>query len=129
MATILVIDDDPGMRRMLLRILGNEHELVEAEDGSIGLARFAAHAPDLVITDIVMPNKEGIETIRELRRRAPTIRILAISGGGQLREADYLDMAGKLGADITLGKPVRVAELRAAVERLLSPSWAAPCAH
>jgi DNA-binding response OmpR family regulator len=128
MATILVIDDDAGMRRTLVRMLSGEHHLFEAKDGSDGLAQFAAHRPDLVITDIVMPKKEGIETILELRRQSPKVLILAISGGGDIRRADYLDMAGKLGADATLTKPVMAAELREAVNRLLSGSWAATCA-
>src|SRR5882757_6344710 len=128
MATILVIDDDAGMRRTLIRMLSGEHKMLEAKDGSVGLAQFAAHSPDLVITDIVMPIKEGIETILELRRLSPKVRILAISGGGEIRKADYLDMAGKLGADATLSKPVMAAELREAVKRLLSGSWAATCA-
>jgi CheY-like chemotaxis protein len=128
MATILVIDDDAGMRRTLVRMLGGEHKTFEAKDGLDGLAQFAAHAPDLVITDIVMPKKEGIETILELRRQSPKVLILAISGGGEIRKADYLDMAEKLGADATLSKPVMAAELREAVNRLLSGTWAATCA-
>lgn len=128
MATILVIDDDAGMRRTLIRMLSDEHMMFEAKDGAEGLTRFAQHAPDLVITDIVMPIKEGIETIRELRRLAPQVRILAISGGGEIRKADYLDMAGKLGANATLPKPVMAAELRAAVKQLLSGSRATTCA-
>ena len=127
MATILVIDDDAGMRRTLIRMLSGEHNMLEAQDGSVGLVRFAEHAPDLVITDIVMQIKEGIETILELRRLAPNVRILAISGGGEVRKADYLDMAGKLGADATLSKPVLAADLRAAVNRLLSTSRVSSC--
>ncbi len=127
MATILIIDDDPHMRRILARMLSHEHKVIEAEDGVAGLARFAEHSPDLVITDILMPKKEGIETIRELRRLAPSIKILAISGGGQIHKTNYLDMAEKLGADITLTKPVMAAELRSAVDALLSLSRAGSC--
>lgn len=127
MATILVIDDDVHMRRILARMLSREHRVIEAEDGSVGVARFNEYTPDLVITDILMPKKEGIETIRELRCLSPAVRILAISGGGHIHKTDYLDMAGKLGADITLTKPVMAAELRAAVETLLSLSQAGSC--
>lgn len=127
MATILVIDDDAAMRRLLKRVLGGEHRIIEAADGSIGLARFAEHAPELVITDIVMPNKEGIETIREIRRLAPTAKILAISGGGGAGSAQYLDMASKLGADVTLMKPLRAPDLRAAVTNLLASSSVGSC--
>jgi len=127
MATILVIDDDASMRRTLVRILGPEHNVIEAQDGSVGLALFATHAPELVITDIVMPKKEGIETILELRRRAPGLRIIAISGGGEIRNADYLDMAEKLGADAAMPKPLRVADLRETVNRLLSVPGLSSC--
>jgi two-component system, chemotaxis family, chemotaxis protein CheY len=119
MATILVIDDDAALRRVLRRMLGADHDVVEAADGAAGIARFAEHGPRLVITDILMPKKEGIETIREIRRLAPEVKILAISGGG-IGTPHYLDMAGKLGADVTLMKPFSAADLRATVRALLT---------
>ena|SRR5947208_16513251 len=83
MAEILVIDDEPRMRRLIARILnGAGHEVHEAGNGRDGIALFHRVHPAFVITDIVMPDMEGIEMIRELRRQAPTIPILAISGGG-----------------------------------------------
>jgi CheY-like chemotaxis protein len=120
MATILVIDDDAAMRRVLKRMLSANHDVVEAADGSIGLARFIERQPQLVITDILMPKKEGIETIREIRRIAPKVKILAMSGGGGVGTPHYLEMAGKLGADVTLMKPVSAANLRATVSALLA---------
>lgn len=123
MATILVIDDDAAVRRVLVRCLAGEgHELVEAENGNSGLARFREHKPALVITDIVMPQTEGIETIREIRRAAPQVKILAISGSSPPNSAHYLDMAAKLGADVTLLKPIRPAELREVVAELIGAS-------
>jgi DNA-binding response OmpR family regulator len=119
MATILVIDDDAAMRRVLKRMLSGDHDIVEADDGSAGLARFIEHRPQLVITDILMPKKEGIETIREIRRLAPKVKILAMSGGG-IGTPHYLEMAGKLGADVTLMKPVSAADLHATVSALLA---------
>jgi CheY-like chemotaxis protein len=120
MATILVIDDDAAVRRVLVRSLAIDgHELVEAENGRSGLARFRECAPALVITDIVMPQTEGIETIREMRRAAPQVKILAISGSSPPNSGYYLDMARKLGADVTLMKPIRPAELREVVAALL----------
>lgn len=120
MATILVIDDDAGVRRVLVRILaGDGHEIVEADNGSSGLAQFRERAPALVITDIVMPKTEGIETIREIRRAAPGVKILAISGSSPPNSGHYLDMAKKLGADVTLMKPIRPAELRDVVAALI----------
>jgi two-component system, chemotaxis family, chemotaxis protein CheY len=131
MATVLIIDDDPLMRLTIKRILlSAEHEVLEACDGREGLEVFRARRPDLVITDIIMPNVEGIETIRELKRIAPATRIVAISGGGRVSNTDFLVIAKKLGADIVMAKPLRAAELLAAVGRLLAetpaPSEAAP---
>ena len=75
MAKILIIDDDAQIRRMLERALtGVGYEVVEAKDGDDGLKAFAKHRPELVVTDIVMPDREGLETIRELRRLAPHSR-------------------------------------------------------
>jgi CheY-like chemotaxis protein len=120
MATILVIDDDTAVRRVLVRSLAAEgHEVLEAENGSSGLARFRERAPALVITDIVMPQTEGIETIREIRRAAPQVKILAISGSSFPSSGHYLDVAKKLGADATLMKPIRPAELRDVVAALI----------
>jgi len=120
MAIILVIDDDVGIRRFLARALASEgHKVLEAPDGLAGLTLFRERAPELVITDIVMPGKEGIETIREMRRHTPRIKILAISGSSFPHSAHYLDMAAKLGADVTLLKPIRPAELRDAVATLI----------
>lgn len=123
MATILVIDDDKRIRLMIRRILTSAgHLVIEAEDGLKGLARFAADNPDLVISDIVMPDQEGISTIRQLRQACGKLPILAISGGGSsLAGAEYLRMATDLGATAALGKPFGAEELIATVAALLAP--------
>jgi CheY-like chemotaxis protein len=121
MAKVLVIDDDPGFRRMIRMILTRlDHQVVEAGDGNEGVARFVAERPDLVISDIVMPDKEGIETILEIRARDPAARIIAMSGGGASLGTGYLAAALKLGANLVLSKPFRPVELAAMVEQLLS---------
>jgi CheY-like chemotaxis protein len=121
MALILVIDDAPKMRQTICRILVRAgHSVVEAEDGEVGLRCVDENQPTLVITDIIMPNKEGIETIRDIRRRRPDIKIIAISGSGAPRQALYLDAATALGADAALGKPFRAHELLALVDRLIA---------
>jgi DNA-binding response OmpR family regulator len=121
LATILVIDDDQNVRVTLRRILASAgHDVHEAGDGDSGLALCSEIAPALVITDILMPEKEGIETIRELKRAHPSVRIIAISGGGRSGIMDFLDMARQLGADDALQKPFRRAELLAVVDRLLA---------
>jgi DNA-binding response OmpR family regulator len=118
MAEILIIDDDPQIRRLLTRILtGAGHSVHEAADGWMGTETFSRVHPALVITDIVMQEKEGIETIRDLRGQDPGVPILAISGGAGER---YLDLAIKLGATASLAKPFGVDELLSVVAELLA---------
>src|SRR6266849_3062706 len=103
MAEILVIDDEPQMRRLIGRILnGAGHIVHEANNGKDGIDLFHRVHPALVITDIVMPDMEGIEMIRELHQEAPEIPILAISGGGP---EVYLRAATGLGATAALARP------------------------
>lgn len=103
MADILIIDDDPKMQRTLGRILtASGHTVRYAGDGEEGLKLFHKAPPGLVITDIVMPNTEGIETIRALRGAAPAVPILAISGSGR---HGYLRFAKEFGATAVLDKP------------------------
>jgi CheY-like chemotaxis protein len=117
-ARILLIDDEPGVRRMIRQMLARGgHEVTEAADGIEGLARVRENLPDLIITDILMPNKEGIETIGEVRRYARNLPILVISGNPG--SALYLEMARMLGAHASLSKPFRSAELLDAVNALL----------
>lgn len=115
-----MIDDNVAMRRMLLK---QDHTIIEAQDGSVGLARYP------VIADIVIPEKKGIETIREMRQRTPDVKILAISGAVTPQNAHYLDRAEKLGADITLTKPTTASDLHAAVNSLLGAASGGSCAH
>jgi len=123
MALILVIDDSIELRRAVRRILLSAgHDVLEAENGNIGLALVNEHEPALVITDLIMPDKEGIETILDIRRRGKPTPILAISGSDPAPASIYLGAASKLGADHVMRKPFRAAELLAAVERLLAPT-------
>ena len=121
MACILIIDDDQAVQLSLQISLEREGHQVEcASDGEEGLRRFASKTPDLVITDLIMPNKEGIETIMEMRKLDAKTPILAISGGGRLSNVDFLNMAAKVGANAILPKPFERPELVAAVRRLLA---------
>jgi DNA-binding response OmpR family regulator len=121
MATIVVIDDDDGVRETVARMLkGASHTVHEAGDGDTGLDLCLTVKPSIVVTDILMPQKEGIETILALKRADPTIRIIAISGGGRIGSTDILTMARQLGADDVLEKPFRRADLLAAIDRLLA---------
>jgi DNA-binding response OmpR family regulator len=101
---VLFIDDDPGIREYGRWILEREgHRVLEAEDGIKGLKLAESHPIDLLITDLVMPEKEGIETIADIRRLQPGIRIIAISGA--IDSESYLQLAGGLGAHATIMKP------------------------
>src|SRR5581483_3395218 len=116
MADILVIDDEDALRRLIARILrGAGHTVREAADAREAVAHFDKDAPALLITDIVLPAQDGIETIIEMRREMPNIPILAISGGGTVHPS----LAKGSGAVVSLGKPFSADELLGAVARLL----------
>lgn len=127
MSRILLIDDDDSLRRALRLALEKSGFAVTAVgDGRAGLAAFEIQPVDLVITDLVMPNMEGVETIRALRKLAPHVPIIAISGGGRGSADGYLNIAKILGAALTLEKPLEPADLCAAVTRLLEQKSAHP---
>ena len=94
-------------------------DVAVALDGAEGLAIHRASPVDIVVTDILMPHKEGFETIREFRQEFPEVKIIAISGGGRNDPATYLDFAKAFGADRVFTKPLNLAELIGAVEELL----------
>jgi len=107
------------MRQMLRETLERRGHIVdEAADGREALQRLTEHQPDLVITDLVMPEMEGIETIQALRRKCPTIPIIAISGGGRVGPENYLSLAEQIGANRTFAKPFRLDEILTAVREL-----------
>lgn len=120
MARVLLIEDEELVRAMLRQALETAgYEVIEASNGRNGLSKYDASAPDIVVMDILMPEKEGIETIRDLRRNDPGIKILAISGGGRTGNMEFLKAAGALGASATLAKPFGMREFIEAVRSLL----------
>jgi CheY-like chemotaxis protein len=120
MAHILLIDDDDGFRRMLRRTLERAgHSVTEAGDGAQALHALRDITVDLVITDLIMPEMEGIETIRELRQSHPDLGIIAMSGGGRMTPEGYLAAAKVFGAARVLAKPFENEELFAAIEAAL----------
>ncbi len=120
MATILIIDDEPAILRMISRILAKAgHRVVEAGNGPDGIALFVAEPPDLVVIDILMPGKDGIETMRELLAIRPDVHLIAISGGGKVDGDFYLDLADRFGAQAHLAKPFTPGDLLATVAKLL----------
>jgi DNA-binding response OmpR family regulator len=117
---ILVIDDEPPVRALLQTVLERAgYDVVTAPDGNKGLRYFHDFPTDLIITDIVMPEKEGLETIRELRMDYPEVKIIAISGGGRIAPEPYLSMAERFGAVRSFAKPVKADVLLGAVEELI----------
>ena len=120
MARILIIDDEPQARTMLRELLEEEgHAVVDAKNGKEGLKRYRDEPTDLVITDIIMPEMEGIETILELRRFSPQVKIIGISGGGRLAAQDCLDDAQAFGAQHVFSKPIENEKLLKAIVELL----------
>lgn len=120
MPSILIVDDDAQIRKLLNRILIREgFTTVEASHGKEALKRFDEQSINLVITDIIMPEKEGVETISELKKKNKDIKIIAISGGGRLGPGNYLNIAMQLGACLTLEKPLDKEKLLLAVNRAL----------
>ena len=122
MTRILIIDDNAPMRHMLRQALEwAGYEVVEAADGRAGIQLQHTMPADVVITDILMPEQEGLETIQELRHAFPTTKIIAISGGGYIGKYNYLTMAARLGAQRALQKPFGLQEMFNAVQEMVQP--------
>jgi len=122
MAKVFVIDDEAGLRRVIARALQDAgHAVSVHEHGRHAIDRIEQERPDLLITDIFMPEMEGLETIRRARQLRPQMPVIAMSGYSD-EQGDYLAIAEKFGADATLRKPFSLAELVQLVARLLSQS-------
>ncbi|HTC24971.1 MAG TPA: response regulator [Gemmatimonadales bacterium] len=120
MARILIIDDEEGIRRPLQRVLERAgHEVLAASDGQEGLRLWRKVGADLVITDVMMPNKNGIETILELRTSIPQVPVIAMSGGDVSQRLDLLGNATLLGAVYTMLKPFSLSEMLEKVAEVL----------
>jgi CheY-like chemotaxis protein len=120
MSKILVLDDEPSILLMIKKMLEKAgYEVIIASNGKEGMRLFESEKPDMVITDIIMPEKEGLETIFELRRMHPDLKIIAISGGGRISPDGYLPGAKLLGANMVFQKPLVQKDFLAAVASLL----------
>src|SRR4051794_32449245 len=112
MARILVVDDNADIRRCIgFALRGEQHEVLEAADGDRALKMLREEDFDVIICDIFMPDREGLETIQEMRAIKPAAPIIAMSGGGDWNGADVLPMARALGARRCLEKPFSASEL------------------
>lgn len=117
---ILIVDDDPGIRRTLQSLLSRAgYQVMQAGDGTEAIRLWRDQEADLVITDLHMPQKDGIQTIIELLSHTPGTRIIAMSGGGQTKRLDLLGDATLLGAVLTIEKPFTIAEMMTMVDRAL----------
>lgn len=120
MSAILVVDDDTSVLDVMSEMLRLEgHEVTVAENGRDAVGHVTAKAFDLVITDLIMPEKEGLETIADIRRSSVNMPIIAISGGGRVGPNDYLETARFIGANATLAKPFARRDLITTVDSLL----------
>jgi len=127
MASILLIDDDENLRILTAEVLrADGHKVDTADDGTTGLALYKASLPDLVITDIVMSDMNGLQLIEELRKTAPRPRVIAISGGSTFSRPVYLPMAKDLGVERILAKPVMPDVLKRTVADVLAQPAQAP---
>jgi CheY-like chemotaxis protein len=116
MAAILVVDDDPLIRTMMQKLLTRfGHTVLQAATGVEAEQVASGEAIDVLITDIIMPDKEGLTLVRDLHKKLPRLKIIAMSGGGRSGAFTVLDAAAQFGADSVLRKPFRAAELIDAV--------------
>ncbi len=121
MAGILVVEDDDDLRIMLKESLERrKHKITEASNGREALNKFKPSITDLVITDLLMPEQDGIGLILELRKIKPGIKVVAISGGGKIGPSNYLDMAKALGADAVFPKPFNLMQFIEEIEKLIN---------
>ena len=117
---VLLIEDDDAVRKVVRMMLERDgHDVTEAGNGRLGLEQLKASAFDLVITDIIMPDMEGVETVMAVRQQYPAVKIIAMSGGDRTGNMDSLSAAEKLGASATLRKPFTRSALTAALDRTL----------
>jgi CheY-like chemotaxis protein len=120
MKRVLIAEDDESLRRVFMRVLARVgYEVSEAIDGVDALEKCRLRAPDLVVTDLIMPRKEGCETIAQIRQLFPSVKIIAMSGGGRGNAVDYLKIVERFGTAEVLAKPFSGTELIEAVERVI----------
>lgn len=120
MPGILIVEDDKEIREMLkLSLLRSNYTVLEAENGKDAIVHFKPLLTDLVVTDLIMPEEDGLKVVIKLKELKPSIKIIAISGGGKVGPASYLNLAKALGADAIYTKPFSINDLIAKIEELL----------
>jgi CheY-like chemotaxis protein len=122
MPGILIVEDDKDLREMLKTSLGKrKYTILEAADGKEAILHFKPAMTDLVITDLIMPDEDGLKVITKLKEMKPGIKIIAISGGGKAGPGNYLNVARALGADEVLSKPFSLIDLLSKIDSILKP--------
>ncbi len=120
MKSVLVVDDEPGMREMVKQLLLNEgYRVLEASNGKHAMEFLKNETPELVITDIIMEEMDGVEIIMEIRENYPDVKIIAMSGGSKISSEDYLESAADLGADRIFNKPFALSDMLNAIKELI----------
>lgn len=120
MPGILIVEDDKDLREMLkVSLIRKRFTVLEAENGKDAIAHFKPSVTDLVVTDLIMPEEDGLKVIMRLREIKPSIKIIAISGGGKAGPGSYLNLAKALGADVIYSKPFSVNDMITRIEELL----------
>lgn len=121
MPGILIVEDEKELREMLkLSLLRHKYTVIEAVDGKDAITHFKPSITDLVITDLIMPDEDGLKVILKLKEMKPAIKIIAISGGGKAGPGSYLNLAKALGADAIYSKPFSINDLISRIEELLA---------
>jgi DNA-binding response OmpR family regulator len=121
MPGILIVEDDKDLREMLkISLVRRRFTVMEAENGKDAIIHFKPSMTDLVITDLIMPEEDGLKVIMKLHELKPSIKIIAISGGGKAGPGSYLNLAKALGADNIYSKPFSINDMIARVEELLN---------
>ncbi len=120
MPGILIIEDDPDLREMLKTALSGDYlSILEAKDGKDAIIHFKPGVIDLVVTDLIMPEEDGLKVIMKIKEMKPGIKIIAISGGGKAGPGSYLQIARTLGADAVFSKPFSINDLAGKIKELL----------
>jgi DNA-binding response OmpR family regulator len=121
MAAILLVEDDIELREMIaLSLMRRKFTVIEAANGKEAIMHFKPSITDLVVTDIIMPEEDGLKVIMRLRELKPSIKVIAISGGGKAGPGSYLNLAKALGADAIFSKPFSVNDLVERIENMLN---------
>lgn len=121
MPGVLIVEDEKELREMLkISLIRRKFTVLEADNGKDAIIHFIPSITDLVVTDLIMPEEDGLKVIMKLREFKPSIKIIAISGGGKAGPGSYLNLAKALGADAIYSKPFSINDLIAKIEELLN---------